>query len=476
MMAEPADLELPAPLVALCRAVAEAGGRALVVGGWVRDQLRGHPSPEVDLEVFGLEPGRLKELLAARGAIDAVGEAFTVYKLRLRDAPELTPVDVSLPRRESKSGRGHRGFTVTGDPHLPLDEAARRRDFTVNAISWDPLTRELVDPFHGAADLERRRLRHVDPATFADDSLRVLRAVQFAARLELTVDPETVVLCRQLPLDDLPPERVWAEVEKWLLRSSRPSIGWQAARELGVVSRLWPECEALVGCEQEEEWHPEGDVWTHTGLVLDEAAQLRAGLDRPRALTLMLAAVAHDFGKPATTVRERGRTRSPGHEAAGVGPAERFLDRLNVHGFDGYDVRRQVLALVQHHLAPTHFWNSERRGDRVSEGAFRRLALKVDPDLLHRLALADSRGRGTAEPSPAPDWLFRRMRELEVDRGAPQPLLLGRHLLDLGLEPGPRIGRLLAAVYERQLDGSVRSLDAAVAAARSLIAEERGGE
>lgn len=462
------ELALPAAVVDLCRHLSEAGGRAFVVGGWVRDRLRGEATLDVDLEVFGLPGERLRPLLAARGNLDAVGEAFTVYKLRLAAAPDLPAIDVALPRRESKRGRGHRGFVVTGDPTLSNEEAARRRDFTLNAISFDPLTEELVDPFDGQRDLARRLLRAVDPVTFGDDSLRVLRAMQLAARFELAVEPETAALCRQVALDDLPAERVWSEVEKWLMRSSRPSIGWRVARELRIVDRLWPECQALIDCEQEPEWHPEGDVWTHTGLVLDEAARLAEGLDRARRLTLLLAAVAHDFGKPATTVRDGGRVRSPGHEAAGVAPAAQWLDRLQLRSLDGYDARAQILALVQHHLAPTHLWNSERRGDRVSDGAFRRLALKVDPDLLHRLALADTRGRPPAPPSEAPDWLYARQRELAVADGAPRPLLLGRHLLPFGIEPGPRMGEILRAVYELQLDGSVTTLDEALAAGRAL--------
>jgi len=457
-------------IVELCGAIARAGGRAMVVGGWVRDELRGEPTLDVDLEVFGLEAEPLRACLASHGAIDAVGEAFTVYKLRLATAPELPAIDVSLPRRESKSGRGHRGFTVRGDPRLSFAEAARRRDFTVNAISLDPLTGEIVDPFDGRGDLGRRRLRVVDPATFGDDSLRVLRAAQLAARLELEIEPATVALCRGIDLSDLPAERVWGEAEKWLRRAARPSLGWEALRALGVVERLWPECRALVGCEQEPEWHPEGDVWTHTGLVLDEAAKLATDLDRARRLTLLLAAICHDFGKPATTVRVDGRLRSPGHEAAGVAPAVRFLDRLHVHALDGFDARGQILALVQHHLAPTHLWNSERRGDRVSDGAFRRLALKVDPDLLHRLALADTRGRPPAPPSEAPDWLHARQRELEVADRAPQPLLLGRHLLPLGVPAGRRLGDCLRAVFELQLDGEVTTLDEAIAAARAWLA------
>ena len=182
---------------AIALAVRDAGGRALVVGGWVRDRLMGLAEPEtsnVDLEVFGLPGDRLRALLETFGRVEAVGESFQVYK--------VGDVDVSLPRRDSKAGRGHRGFVVTGDPEMSIEEATRRRDFTVNAISWDPLTDEYFDPFDGRRDLQRRLLRVVDPETFGDDSLRVLRGVQFIARFGLTIEASTAALCRQIPLDD----------------------------------------------------------------------------------------------------------------------------------------------------------------------------------------------------------------------------------------------------------------------------------
>src|SRR5438876_7210804 len=240
----------------IARAVRDAGGRALIVGGWVRDRLLGITSAieNIDLEAFGIAPDRLRALLETFGRVEAVGESFQVYK--------VGEIDVSLPRRDSKAGRGHRGFVVVGDPDMSIEEAARRRDFTINAISFDPLTEEYFDPFDGRGDLERRLLRVVDPATFRDDSLRVLRALQFAARFELTLDERTRVICRDIALDDLPAERIWGEVEKLLL-ARRPSIGFALALDLGVISKLFPELQALVNCPQEPEWHPEGDVWVH---------------------------------------------------------------------------------------------------------------------------------------------------------------------------------------------------------------------
>ncbi len=452
---------------ALARRVVEevhsAGGRAFFVGGWVRDRLIDRESKDIDIEVYGLDAGRLRTLLEGIGRVDAVGESFTVYK--------LGPLDVSLPRRESKTGRGHRGFTVTGDPDLSIEEASRRRDFTVNAIAWNPLTEEYVDPHGGIEDLKHGVLRMVDPDTFADDSLRVLRAVQLAARFQWQVDAATKTVCRAIALDDLPSERIWGEFEKLLLRASRPSVGLELALELGVIERLFPGLAELVGCEQEPEWHPEGDVWVHNLLVIDQAATRTGGLPYPQQVALMLGAVCHDLGKPATTAFIDGRIRSHNHEEAGVEPTLRILDRLNIHTLNGYDVRGQVVGLVAHHLKPG-MWHRAPNG--VGDGAFRRLARKVDLELLARLAAADCRGRTGTFDCTAMDWFLERARRLGVQHEPPPPLLLGRHVLALGLIPGPEVGRILGQVYERQIDGEVSSLAEAIVLAKELVENLEG--
>jgi tRNA nucleotidyltransferase (CCA-adding enzyme) len=442
-------------LAALVRA---HGGRALVVGGFVRDRLLGRDSTDLDIEVFGIGEETLPLLLAQLGRVEPVGQAFPVYK--------LGSIDVALPRRESKSGRGHKGFTVTGDPFMSVEDAARRRDFTVNAISWDPLTDEYVDPFNGRADLTRRVLRVVDRATFADDSLRVLRALQFTARYQLVPDEETRQICRGIALDDLPAERIWGEFEKLLLMADRPSPGFELARELRVTERLLPEMHALIDCPQEPEWHPEGDCWIHTLMVIDEARKRNGDLARPQLAAIMLGAVAHDFGKPLTTESIEGQIRSLGHEEAGIEPATQMLDRLNLHSLDGFDVRTQVLGMVAHHLKPGAFYKVR---DQISDGAFRRLAQKVDLELLARLARADCNGRTGDFDCTAMDWFVERARALGVEHRPPAAILMGRHLLELGMEPGPRVGEVLKAVYELQLDGKVQTLDQAVAEARALI-------
>lgn len=460
------DFSIPEKVLALSHAIREAGGRALLVGGCVRDLLMREEPKDWDLEVYNVDPTRLRALLDRFGPVNVVGEAFTVYKLG-------ADLDVSLPRRERKSGRGHRAFVIEGDPSMTIEDASLRRDFTINAILQDPLTGEIIDPFHGQQDIDAGILRAVSVDTFPEDSLRVLRAAQFAARFEFRVHPDTVEVCRSIDLSDLPPERVWGEIEKLLLGARRPSIGLGWLQALGVIDQLFPEVKTLIDVPQDPEWHPEGDVFVHTRLVIDRARELIDDLPYAKQVTVMLAALAHDFGKPSTTEFIDGRWRSRGHEEAGVPQTESFLDRLNVHSLDGYDVRGQVIALVREHLKPGEFY---KKRDEVGDGAFRRLARKCELDLLYRVAKADSLGRNADwvpreqwYDSEAQEWFIQRAKELEVTQAAPAPILLGRHLLEMGLQPGPKVGEITKTVYEMQLDGRVNTLDDAKEAAREMI-------
>jgi tRNA nucleotidyltransferase (CCA-adding enzyme) len=462
-------MDIPETVLKLAEAVRSAGGRALLVGGCVRDELMGQQPKDWDVEIYSIEPARLRDLLDAFGTVSVVGEAFTVYKLGAH-------LDVSLPRRERKTGRGHRAFFIEGDPEMTCAEAASRRDFTINAILQDPLTGEIIDPRNGQKDLDHKILRAVSLDTFGEDSLRVLRAAQFAARFEFDIDSQTAALCRSIDLTDLPAERIWGEMEKLLLRAAHPSIGLQWLRDLGAIDQVFPEIKALVDVPQDPEWHPEGDVFVHTCLVIDRARELIDDLPYPKQVTVMLAALAHDFGKPATTEFVDGRLRSRGHEEAGVEPTIGFLNHLNIHTLDGYDVRAQVVALVRDHLKPGEYF---KKREEVGDGAFRRLARKCELDLLYRVATADSLGRNADwvprekwYDAEAQQWFIARARELAVESKAPAPLLLGRHLLEMGLEPGSRIGEITRAVYEMQLDGRVRTLEEAKEVAKKAISTD----
>ena len=473
---------LPPLILELSRSLRAEGGQAFLVGGWVRDlemlRLQGVPgmpaAEEFDLEVYGLPTDRLAFVLGRYGEVRLVGQSFAVYKLVPRQ-PEhaggaaVPAIDISLPRRDTKVAPGHRGFEVQGDPNLSQKDATRRRDFTVNAMMYDPLAGRTIDHWSGLDDLRSRVLRAVDPSTFVEDSLRVLRAVQLAARLEFSIDPATVDLCRRIDLSDLPAERIWGEFEKLLLKARRPSIGLEWADRLRVVGSLFPELQALKGCPQEKEWHPEGDVWTHTLMAIDRAKAEIDGLPKERALAVMLAVICHDFGKPATTAVVDGRIRSYEHEEAGIPPTRAFLDRLNVRTLHGYDLREQVVQLVAHHLTPSHYFKNR---ENVGDGAFRRLARKLEPDLLYRVSRADCLGRTGDFSTEAQEWFIGKVRALSVESRPPRPILMGRHLLEMGLKPGPIIGRVTKAVYEKQLDGQVKDLEEATREARRLLMEE----
>jgi tRNA nucleotidyltransferase (CCA-adding enzyme) len=425
----------------VARAVAQAGGRALIVGGWVRDKLRSVEADDLDLEIYGLELNALERLLSRFGEVIAIGRAFGVLQVK------GLPVDFALPRLDSKTRPGHTGFEVLTDPGLDFATAARRRDLTINSMGFDPLTDELLDPHGGQRDLALGVLRATDPGHFSEDPLRGLRVAQFAARFEMRADDALLRLCAALDLSELSGERVLEEWRKLLLRGVRPSIGTELLRATGLL-RHFPELLALVGVPQDADWHPEGDCWIHNQMVIDEAARARDGGVDDEAL--MFGALLHDVGKPVTTATQNGRVRSPNHDVRGVELAASFLERMRAPN----ELVTRVGALVEHHLAPALF---------VKNGAtakgYRRLARKlgaagVTAELLERVARADHFGRTTADAIarafPAGDEFLARARELTIAKSPPRDVVLGRHLIARGLHPGPEFGAILERCRELQ--------------------------
>ncbi len=429
----------------VAKLIRDAGGRALLVGGCVRDGLLGIPSKDVDIEVYGLDADAVENTLRPKYRLDTVGRAFGVFILKGLE------IDIALPRRESKTGPKHTDFVVEGDPNMSPLEAATRRDFTINAISFDPLTGEQLDPHHGIPDLEARKLRHVSDA-FSEDPLRVLRGMQFVARFDLVADPDTIQLCRQLTPKHLPMERLWEEWKKLILKGNQIGAG---LRFLQVCDWLqyFPEIEALVGCEQEPEWHPEGDVWKHTCHCLDAYASERLG-DEWEDLVVGLAVLCHDMGKPTTSYKdETGRIRSPRHDIEGVPIAQNFLERITRHK----KIFEEVLPLVEQHMRPLALYR-----DGAGDSAVRRLAARVKRmDRLVRVAHADKNGRPpiVSDGFPEGEWLLNKAAELAVEDNAPKPILLGRHLVELDIKPGRQFGKILDHCYEAQLDGVFTDLE-----------------
>lgn len=435
--------------------VRRQGGRTWLVGGCVRDLVLDLQPHDLDIEIAGLPPGQLHALLSEYFSVHFVGKAFAVFKLH------GLPIDISIPSRILIDERTSiSGLVRQADPGMAIDEALARRDFTINAMAWDPDTRELRDPFNGRDDLKAHILRHVSHR-FVEDPLRVLRGMQLAARFELTAASETVTLCQTLSQDHQPRERLWEEWKKLLLKGRKPSLGLCFLNQCGWV-RFYPELAALQGCPQDPVWHPEGDVWIHTLHCLDWFATERSGNDQDD-LIVGLSVLCHDFGKPATTREDDGHITSRGHESVGEDPTRHFLQRLT----NQPDIMDEVMPLIQYHLRPRALYDA-----RASDSAVRRLARQVKRlDRLVRVARADHAGR---PPKPfdgfmAGEWLLSRARQLRVEAQAPAPILMGRHLLELGIGPGPEMGRLLDECYEAQLDGEFSTIEEALLYAKSKL-------
>jgi len=434
--------------------IRHAGGRMWLVGGCIRDLVLGRQPHDLDIEISGLPPGRLHTLLTEHFSVQFVGKAFGVFKL------QGLPIDISIPSRLLTDNESATGLLRQSDPDMDIDEALARRDFTVNAMAWDPDTLEFRDPFNGRADLDAHVLRHIS-ACFTEDPLRVLRGMQLAARFGLTAAPETVALCKTLTQDGQPSERLWEEWKKLLLQGVKPSLGLQFLSDCGWL-RFYPELAALQGCEQDPIWHPEGDVWIHTLHCLDWFALECTG-NQQDDLIIGLGILCHDFGKPATTTTDYGRITSRGHEPQGEAPTRRFLERLTNQN----DFINEVIPLVLYHLRPRALFDAN-----ASDSAVRRLAKQVKRiDRLVRVARADHAGRPPKpfDGFPAGAWLLERARRLEVEDQAPTPLVTGRHLLELGMLPGPRLREILDDCYEAQLDGEFSDADQGIAYARQRL-------
>ena len=450
-------------ITTIAKDIAAENGRLLYVGGYARDTiLKQHgvdvEHKDIDVEVYGLPLEQLQQLLAKYATVNTVGMSFGIMKL------SGTNIDVSLPRRDSKQGTGHKGFIVDTDPNMSLREAARRRDFTINSLAIDALTGEVIDEYNGVADLKAGILRATDFELFADDSLRVLRAMQLAARFNLTLDPATAALCQTISLSDLPGERIGEEWKKLLLKAPRPSVGLAIAKETGILQQLHPELDVLSTIPQDPRWHPEGSVWQHTLMVTDAAANVirRDTLNEQEATVIMLGALCHDLGKATATQHTPHGITSHGHAKEGEQPAHAFLTKLAMPNY----YHNTVAPLVVNHMFP----NLEKQ---PSSAALRRLAQRLYPatiSQLVRISEADQTGRG----GPARNLSYlsemeAKASQLGVSHNKPAQIIQGRDLITLGVTPGPAMGALLKELFTQQLAGTFTTHEAGVEYAKTLM-------
>ena len=439
----------------IARMAEKAGGRVYFVGGFVRDSVMGRESKDVDIEIHGMTADAVRGMLGEIGPWKEMGASFGVFALR------GYTMDIALPRRG-----GGKGEDADIDPFMGVEEAARRRDFTMNAMMRDALTGALIDRFGGQADIQNRVIRHVDEETFRRDPLRAIRAAQFAARLEFAIAPETMALCRTLDLDGLARERVMGEMEKALTRSRRPSRCFEALREMGQLEPWLKEVAALIGVKQRADCHPEGDAWTHTMLVVDEAAKLRDEAKNPAGLMLaacltvqgsrpgvfggealilpLMALLLHDVGKAVAMQEKDGVIHAYGHETAGVPLAEEFLQRLTGEKA----LCRYVLNMVELHMKP-NMYAAQNSGQKAWNRLFDRSAC---PEDLLLLAKADHRGRINAAPYAETERTIR-ARLSAYEEMMARPHITGADLLARGIQPGEEMGRLLEEAHRLRLAG-----------------------
>ncbi|PMP96338.1 MAG: hypothetical protein C0168_02910 [Candidatus Aminicenantes bacterium] len=458
----------------------------------VRDWLRQKPSSEVDLLIQGHPLDEIIEKLKHYGKIDLVGKSFGVIKFTI----EGLTYDVALPRKDElrpaidSRQRGHKDFNIQADPYLPLEKDLERRDFRCNSLALRLSDGTVIDPFQGSEDIKNKIIRLTNPQAFPDDPLRVLRAARFASVLEYSIDPEIYLAAKKVNLEGLSVERVNEELIKILLLSPRPSRGLQEMLKLNVLKQLFPELYRCSLSIQDSIFHPEKDefghhtVWIHTLLSVDQAKVIAelAGLEPTKKLTLLLAALYHDTGKPATANWEYKKDRlvitNNGHDLISEKIVKKALTRQKIFSWNGYNLRNIVPLLIRHHHRASEIYLNRKT---VTKKAYNRLAaaVKGEIELLIYLDAADRAGRrkkliSTLDRQAV--WMLRKFEELKINKDTIKPLIMGRDLIPLGVQPGPEMGKLLKKIYRLQLDNYFETRAEGLKLARKMVQEKKERE
>ena len=446
-------LTLPEILEDILKDLQEIGATPIIVGGSVRDFFLNIPVKDYDIEIFGIDSlETIQKSLEKFASVKMVGKSFGVLTLRVNEYD----FDFALPRIEKKIGNTHQDFEIITNANLSFKEAAIRRDFTINAIGYDFCTKDFLDPFNGINDLKNRVLKHIDDKTFIEDSLRVYRAVQFSARFDFSLDEKTFELCKKIvqnnELHFLPKERIYEEFKKLFLKSSKPSIGFELLKDLGVL-KYFPELKALISCVQDPIYHPEGDVWIHTMMCLDELSRILKEeniVDEYRKLYLFYAILCHDFGKPFCTKEINGKITSHKHESLGIEPTISFLSKLT----NEKKFIEIVSSLVKNHLIPFQLYLAES-----SLKAIKRLSLKVNIEDLCLVCLADCLGRTILDKEKCPkatSWVLNKAKELDIHNEPIKPIVQGRDLIELGFKPSDKFKEILEFAFDLQIDENMK--------------------
>ncbi len=458
------------------------GEHVYAVGGCVRDLVMGAPTQEVDILIARHPLDEIIGKISPYGKVDLVGRSFGIVKFTIREKT----YDIALPRKDiprEMPARRHKDFLISADPDLPVEKDLERRDFRANSMAVRLRGGELIDPFDGLKDIRARMIRLTNPRAFPEDPLRVLRAARFASVLLFSIDPEIYALAKEVDLRGLSVERINEELFKILLLSPRPSRGLEELFKLGVLKQLIPELYKLTLSIQDAFFHPEKDsfghhsVWHHTVLAVDQAKALvdMSEWEPERKLSLLIASLYHDVGKPSTAQWEYKKGRmvitNNGHDIASERIARRVLARFRIFSWNGFNLRKMVPLLIRAHHRLSEVWQNR---DTVTKKAFNRLAAAAcgEIELLVYLDAADRAGRKET-PVRSLDrqgkWFLRKFAQLNVSRETIAPLIMGRDLIRLGVAPGPGMGKILKRLYELQLDSAFETKAAGLKAAERII-------
>ena len=445
--------KIPFVLEEILKDLQKIGATPIIVGGSVRDFFLNIPIKDYDVEIFGIDSlETIQNCLEKYGCVKLVGKSFGVLTLRVNEYD----FDFALPRIEKKIGNTHQDFEIITNANLSFKEAALRRDFTINAIGYDFFKQEFLDPFDGINDLKNKSIKHINDITFIEDSLRVYRAVGFASRFGFWIDEKTKILCKKMVLNGdlthLPKERIFEELKKLFLKSPKPSIGFELIKELEIL-RYFPELKALINCIQDSVYHPEGDVWVHTMMTLDEMARILKEEkieDEYKKLYLFYGILCHDLGKPFCTKEINKKITSFKHESLGIEPTISFLSKLT----NEKKFIEIVCSLVKNHLTPFQLYLSDS-----SLKAIKRLSLKVNIEDLCLVCLADCLGRDIKDKEKCPKataWLLNKAKELDIHKEPIKAVVLGRDLITLGFKPSQKFKEILDFAFDLQLDEDMK--------------------
>ena len=459
------------------------GEDVYIVGGYVRDKILGCAKDEgIDILITHFTIEQIIDRLMEYGKVDQVGKSFGIIKFNTKGKT----YDIALPRKDLPSEaevRGHKDFIISSDPNLPLEKDLKRRDFRCNSIAVRLSDGEVNDPLDGLEDIKQKIIRLTNRQAFPEDPLRVLRAARFASVLGFSIDPDIYDISKTIDLAGLSIERVNEEFFRILLESPMPSVGLEELFMLDALHQLFPELYRLTLSIQDSIFHPEKDryghhtVWQHTKITVDQAKRLAEKRDfQPqKILALLLAALYHDIGKASTAQWEFKRGRmviiNYGHDIASEKMTEQIFDRFKIYSWNGYDLRKTVLSLIRCHHRASELWQNR---DVLTKKAFNRLAADVNGEI-EMVVLLDAADRAGRSEAPVEDldeetqWLLDKFEELDISNESIKPLILGRDLIEMGVSPGPGMGKILDKLYQKQLDNDFETKEEGLKVANRLL-------